>query len=444
MSAYDGRNASVDVVIRASNQALLAQMIDLTWVEGDWKVALADDGQMRTPMGAVQSLMRLHGVGRCAVSCGTFELTCHVSEAAAGFLESTLGQMAREAAEAAGRAVAGLGTLWVAVPTPDLVTGDGSVKVKPGSRAARRGDRHRARLGAVPRYTIAALSLIAIFAMAMVNHRRGEALFATKRLAIVLFSTVLLGAATRGAGAGQQRPSSNFQHGDVPATNDVVVLDRCDGAGHHRRRHPHDRDPPPRAGPRPGAGPHHDDRDFGRGVTGMNLLIRALDSLANKLINGSLACGPAADSSCFGGSVSTLLVFTSAVSATGLPAFLLLLLSVVAIFASAVQIVLMVVRSALMVVFAGLLPTAAAGSSTRTGRDWLNKLLSWMFGWMLYKPIAAFIYAAAFMLTATPFYADDGTGWCPPSAASRSCSWRSSRYRPVQGDRPSRRSCDER
>ncbi|GIG26411.1 hypothetical protein [Cellulomonas denverensis] len=56
MSAYDGRNASVDVVIRASNQALLAQMIDLTWVEGDWKVALADDGQMRTPMGAVQSL----------------------------------------------------------------------------------------------------------------------------------------------------------------------------------------------------------------------------------------------------------------------------------------------------------------------------------------------------------------------------------------------------
>lgn len=56
LSAYDGKNSSVDVVIRASNQALLAQMIDLTWVDGDWKVELAATGQMRTPMGAVQSL----------------------------------------------------------------------------------------------------------------------------------------------------------------------------------------------------------------------------------------------------------------------------------------------------------------------------------------------------------------------------------------------------
>lgn len=56
LTSYDGSTATVDVVIRASNQALLAQMIDLEWVDGDWKVALADSGQMRTPMGAVQSL----------------------------------------------------------------------------------------------------------------------------------------------------------------------------------------------------------------------------------------------------------------------------------------------------------------------------------------------------------------------------------------------------
>jgi hypothetical protein len=56
LSEYDGHTARVDIVIKASNAALLAQMIDLVWVTGDWKVQLADNGQMRTPMGAVQSL----------------------------------------------------------------------------------------------------------------------------------------------------------------------------------------------------------------------------------------------------------------------------------------------------------------------------------------------------------------------------------------------------
>lgn len=347
------------------------------------------------------------------MSCGTFELTCHVTEAAAGFLESTLGQMAREASEAAGRAVAGMGTLWVAVPTPDLTSGGGSVGVQAGDRAAN-AEGIVTVLGWVQfiGYLLAALSIIAVFVMMFVNHRRGESLFATKRLAIVLFSTVLIGAAgpvAQAIGSGGPQAASNavmylqrsmwwysiaaMVLGIIVAAIRMIITHRLEAG-----------------------------RDLlqglitmivisGAGVTGMNLLIKAMDSLAARLIDGALECGPTVDSACFGGSITTLLVFTSAAGPVALPAFLLLILSVVAIFASAVQIVLMVVRSALMVVFAGLLPTAAAGSGTRTGRDWLNKLLSWTFGWMLYKPIAAFIYAAAFMLTATPFYADDGTGW---------------------------------
>ncbi|WP_431837999.1 hypothetical protein [Cellulomonas sp. Y8] len=56
IAAYDGSTAAVDIVIEASNGARLAQLVDLVWQAGDWKVDLGADGQMRTPIGTVATL----------------------------------------------------------------------------------------------------------------------------------------------------------------------------------------------------------------------------------------------------------------------------------------------------------------------------------------------------------------------------------------------------
>jgi hypothetical protein len=345
------------------------------------------------------------------MSCGTFELGCHVTEAAAGFFESTLGQMAREAAEAAATAVGSMGSIWVTIDTPNLASGSGSTAVQAGSSASGAGGITTV-LGYMQwvGYVVVALSLIAVAVMVAINHRNGDPFFASKKLSIVLGSAVLIGAAgpvAAGLGANPRQASSTVMYlqnnlwwytiafavaGIIVAGIRMAMTQRLD------------------AGREMVTGLVNLIVVTGVGVTALNLLVVAFDSLAERLISGALTCNATADAGCFGTGMVTLLSFTAG-AAPGLPAFLLLVLSIVGIFCSAMQIVLMVVRSALLVVFAGLLPTAAAGSSMQSGRAWMNKVLSWTTGWLLYKVIAAFVYAAAFMLTGTPFYTDDGTGW---------------------------------
>jgi hypothetical protein len=63
-----------------------------------------------------------------------------------------------------------------------------------------------------------------------------------------------------------------------------------------------------------------------------------------------------------------------------------------------VQILLLVIRSAVIVLFVGLLPVAAAASGTNWGRQWFEKLAGWTFAFIIYKPVAATIYATGFAM----------------------------------------------
>jgi len=77
---------------------------------------------------------------------------------------------------------------------------------------------------------------------------------------------------------------------------------------------------------------------------------------------------------------------------------LMLIIGLLGMFSSLAQLGLMLVRVGVVTIFAGLMPLAAAGTGTQTGMDYFKRMLSWLLAFVLYKPAAATVYAAAFLL----------------------------------------------
>lgn len=78
---------------------------------------------------------------------------------------------------------------------------------------------------------------------------------------------------------------------------------------------------------------------------------------------------------------------------------LVMILAVVVIVAQVVQAVLMLVKNAMVVLLVGFLPLTAAATNTPLGRGGFHKALTWLAAFLLYKPVAAIIYAVSFKLT---------------------------------------------
>ncbi|MFF0728730.1 hypothetical protein [Streptomyces sp. NPDC004134] len=79
--------------------------------------------------------------------------------------------------------------------------------------------------------------------------------------------------------------------------------------------------------------------------------------------------------------------------------FLVLIMALLVIAGTVAQIALMIVRVAVLVILTGTLPLAAAASSTPAGRVWFRRSTGWLLAFVLYKPAAAVVYAAAFSIT---------------------------------------------
>ncbi|WP_242090105.1 hypothetical protein [Curtobacterium sp. DN_7.5] len=130
------------------------------------------------------------------------------------------------------------------------------------------------------------------------------------------------------------------------------------------------------------------------------------------MINAATDCSVAADtgtSSCFGTNLAGLIGLTaqSPIGTLGV-----LILALIAILMTFVQIALMVVRSAVLVLLPGVLPLTASFTSIPSGEQWFRRSLGWLVTFILYKPAAALIYAAAFKLIGTDiFLKDDGGIW---------------------------------
>ena len=134
----------------------------------------------------------------------------------------------------------------------------------------------------------------------------------------------------------------------------------------------------------------------GCAVAAIGLLSSAGDSLATSIMDNAVAsAGTGAQNL---GSISMNVVGS---------ATLVIVLSGIAIIAFFVQLVMLIVRDAMLVLIAGTLPLSAAASMTPVGSTWFRKNVGWVLAFLLFKPIAALVYGAAILSTTS---SNDVTG----------------------------------
>jgi hypothetical protein len=82
-----------------------------------------------------------------------------------------------------------------------------------------------------------------------------------------------------------------------------------------------------------------------------------------------------------------------------LPILIAMFAGAMALVSSLIQIVLLLIRSAMLVLLAGIFPLAAAATNTEVGKAWFKKFCGWALAFIAYKPAAALIYAAAIRMS---------------------------------------------
>lgn len=139
----------------------------------------------------------------------------------------------------------------------------------------------------------------------------------------------------------------------------------------------------------------------GAGVAAVGLLTMSADQFSSWIITNST------NGTSFNDNITGMLAL-SATSPIG--SIMIILLGLIAILASVLQIVLMIVRGGLLVVLTGIFPTAAAFTNTEAGKGWFQKCTAWLIAFILYKPAAAIIYATAFQLSGAKIFGNGGDG----------------------------------
>lgn len=337
---------------------------------------------------------------------------CYASEGVNAVVGQAIENMAAAVMEAFGKVVGSLGTMWVNIGTPELTgTGAQTTAIQAGTAAPDNARLLTLVLGYVTwiGLAIAVLSLIVLGALIAAKMRRGEGVAAVGKLGLLLVSVIVISSAgALVAGLTPSGPSNAggtvlfLQSGLWWYMGAAAVLSVIVGGlrmAWEQRAEP--------------------GRDTvkglltlivvaGAGVTIIGILVEAADAFAVWLINSSLSCNVETDP-CFGEGLLTLLSIGGPLSA-GLGPLLIIILGLIAILASVVQIVLMVARGGMLVILAGILPLSASFTSTEMGKQWFRKAIAWVVAFILYKPAAAIVYAAAFQLVGTTSFSDDGTG----------------------------------
>jgi len=81
---------------------------------------------------------------------------------------------------------------------------------------------------------------------------------------------------------------------------------------------------------------------------------------------------------------------------------LIIFVGILMVITAIIQLALMIVRYGMLVLLVGVLPLTAAATNTEMGMMWFKRAVGWLGGFILYKPVAALIYATAIKLMATP------------------------------------------
>jgi hypothetical protein len=300
--------------------------------------------------------------------------------------------------------------MWVAVPTPILTAGDGSTTgggTPPGSEAFTTILSYVTYVG----LAIAVLSLIALGALVALRMRRGEGLRNLGALGVVFIAVMLISGASALVGGllSSSAPSGSssavgfLQNSLWFYVGGLAVLSVIVGGIRmvwEQRAQP--------------------GKDLiqslltlvvvsGAGLAILALAVTAADSFSVWVLNNATDCDVSVggDSQCFGTNVAAMIAL-SVQSPIGLIG--VLILGALALLMVFVQVALMVVRGGLLVILAGVLPLAASFTNTQMGKQWFGRIIGWTLAFVLYKPAAALIYAAAFQLVGTDAFQDDGGG----------------------------------
>ena len=131
------------------------------------------------------------------------------------------------------------------------------------------------------------------------------------------------------------------------------------------------------------------------GVAGVGLAIQAGDAFSEWIIHDAA-----------GGDLGSSLLGAGALPALG-PG-LVIVMGILGIILGAIQLVLMILRLAILTLMMTFLPLAASATNTDWGRNWFRRVVGWTVAFLLYKPVAAIIYAAAYRLLADGVVSFDG------------------------------------
>lgn len=345
--------------------------------------------------------------------CSILDPGSCVEDLANSAIGNAIDNMAKAVQEAFGKAVASLGTIWVNIGTPNL-TGSGSESsITAGSSAPNSGNITTV-LGYATWIALAVcvLSLIILAGILATRLRAGEGVASMGRIGMVLAAVVFISGASaivtglmpsgpNGAGGAVAFLQSGLWWYMGAAAVISVIIGAARMAWEQRAE--------------PGRETVKSLLTLvvvaGAGVTIVGLLVAAADSFSVWIINSSLDCDVAADgSTCFGTNMLNLLALTTNPAAGGLGSLLIIILGIIAILSTAFQIVLMVARGGMLVILTGILPLSASFTNTEMGKSWFRKNVAWLVAFILYKPAAALVYAAAFQLVGADIFKDDGTG----------------------------------
>jgi hypothetical protein len=134
------------------------------------------------------------------------------------------------------------------------------------------------------------------------------------------------------------------------------------------------------------------------GITGFAaLLIEASDSFSRWIITQALGEGKTFEDSL------TAKLTDPLKARIGLA--LVVLVGILMVISGLIQLVLMIIRYGMLILLVGVVPLTASATNTEMGMMWFKRSISWLVAFVIYKPVAALIYATAIKLMAAP--ADD-------------------------------------
>ncbi|MEU4196562.1 type IV secretion system protein [Kribbella sp. NPDC026611] len=136
----------------------------------------------------------------------------------------------------------------------------------------------------------------------------------------------------------------------------------------------------------------------GGSATFAAVLIQSSDEFSSWIIGQALG----ANDDAFAKSLATLMVEPLKSPTETLGFVLVIFVGILMVITAIIQLALMIVRYGMLVLLVAMLPLTAAATNTEMGMSWFKRALGWLAGFIIYKPVAALIYAAAIHLMSVP------------------------------------------